>query len=111
MEIEEKDPLFSRRRIFFISLFNGMAWIFWITVCTPQAINLDEAIPYGRWIFILLFEIGWLSSTILLAKCTDEFRAYFQANKKLHLLYRSVALFFLFFGVKLVIESAKRLAG
>ncbi len=109
IQINEEDPLFSRRRIFFISLFNGMAWIFWITVCTPQAMALDVALPFGRWIFIVLFEIGWLSSTLLLANFTERFRAYFQANKKLHLLYRTVAIFFLFFGTKLVIESAKRL--
>jgi threonine/homoserine/homoserine lactone efflux protein len=88
-----------------------MAWIFWITVCTPQAMGLESVLHYGRWVFILLFEIGWLSSTLLLANFTERFRAYFQANKKLHLLSRTVAVFFLFFGVKLIVESAMRLLG
>lgn len=108
-EIREEEPLFSNRRVFFIAILNGMAWIFWITVCTPQAVELGRIVPYGRWLFIVLFELGWLASTLLLAQLFFLFRPYFQSNKTLHFFYRTVAIFFLFFGLKLAYGSAQRL--
>lgn len=108
-EIPEEEPLFSNRRIFFIALLNGMAWIFWITVCTPQAVSLGQLIPAGQWLFILLFEAGWVMSTLLLSFLFGMFRSYFHNNKHLHLLYRTVAILFLFFALKLAITSAKTL--
>lgn len=108
-EIAEEEPLFSKQRIFFLALFNGMAWIFWITVCAPQAIALGEQLTAGRWIFILLFELGWLASTLLLSYFFEFFRPFFQSNKRLHLLYRGIALLFLFFALKLATGSARTL--
>lgn len=108
-EIAESEPLFTNKRVFFIALLNGMAWIFWITVCAPQAFALNLDIPLGKWLFIILFEAGWLSSTMLLCYLFGLFRPYFQNNKKLHLLYRTIALLFVFFAVKLAIGSARAL--
>lgn len=108
-EINEEEPLFSNQRILFVSLFNGMAWMFWITVCTPQAIDLGTKVQGGQWLFILLFELGWLASTLTLCYLFEYFRPYFQSNKRLHILYRAVALLFLGFAVKLAIASARSL--
>ncbi len=108
-EISEHEPLFTNRRVFMVSLLNGMAWIFWITVCTPQAMALDQLVPGGKWLFIVLFEIGWFCSTILLSYLFNYFRPYFQSNKNLHLLYRTVAILFVFFAIKLAIVSIQAL--
>lgn len=108
-EISEHEPLFSNQRIFLLALMNGMAWIFWITVCTPQAVALGTLLTGGRWVFILLFEIGWLASTLTLCYLFGFFRPYFQSNKNLHLLYRTIALLFVFFALKLAIGSARAL--
>lgn len=108
-EISEHEPLFSNRRVFMVSLLNGMAWIFWITVCTPQAMALDQLVPGGKWLFIVLFEIGWFCSTLSLSYLFNSFRPYFQSNKNLHLLYRTVAILFIFFAIKLAIVSIKAL--
>lgn len=108
-EISEEEPLFSRRRVFFLSLINGMAWIFWITVCTPQAIALGTELRGGQWVFIVLFELGWGASTLALCYLFEYFRPYFQSNKRLHHLYRLVALLFLLFAGKLAIASAHSL--
>jgi len=107
-EIHEEEPLFSNKRIFFIALFNGMAWIFWITVCTPQAMALSTLVPFGRWLFILLFEAGWICSTLALGFLFAYFRPYFQSNQKLNLLFRAVAIFFIFFSLKLIYGSVKQ---
>ncbi|MGE3262536.1 MAG: LysE family translocator [Bacteriovoracia bacterium] len=108
-EIAEEEPLFSRRRVFFLALVNGMAWIFWITVCTPQAIALGTEFRGGEWVFIVIFEIGWLASTLLLSYLFGFFRPFFQSNNRLHLLYRGIALLFLFFALKLATGSARSL--
>lgn len=108
-EISEHEPLFSNQRILVLSLMNGMAWIFWITVCTPQAVALGTLFSGGQWIFILLFELGWLASTFSLCYLFGLFRPYFQSNKTLHLLYRTIAILFLIFALKLAIGSGKAL--
>lgn len=108
-EIPEEEPLFSNQRIFLLALLNGMAWVFWITVCAPQAIALREEIAGGAWIFIALFEAGWLISTFLLCYLFGFFRPYFQSNRKLHLLYRLIAVLFVVFALKLAIGSARAL--
>jgi threonine/homoserine/homoserine lactone efflux protein len=108
-EIPEEEPLFSNQRIFFLALLNGMAWVFWITVCAPQAVSLGERLPGGAWLFIVFFEIGWLISTFLLCYLFGFFRPYFQSNRKLHLLYRLIAVIFVGFALKLAIGSARAL--
>lgn len=108
-EISEHEPLFSNQRIFVLSLMNGMAWIFWITVCTPQAVSLGTLIPGGQWLFILLFELGWLAATFSLCYLFGLFRPYFQSNKSLHLLYRTISILFILFAIKLAIGSSKAL--
>lgn len=108
-EISEHEPLFSNQRVFVLSLMNGMAWIFWITVCTPQAVALGQEFTGGQWVFILLFEIGWLISTLTLCYLFGFFRPYFQSNKSLHLLYRTISILFVFFALKLAFASATAL--
>jgi threonine/homoserine/homoserine lactone efflux protein len=108
-EISEHEPLFSNQRIFMLALLNGMAWIFWITVCTPQAVELGQRFAGGQWVFILLFEAGWLTSTLTLCYFFGFFRPYFQSNKSLHLLYRTIALLFVLFALKLAFTSATAL--
>lgn len=108
-EIPEEEPLFSNRRIFTIALLNGMAWIFWITVCTPQAMALDQVLKGGRWIFIALFELGWICSTLSLCYLFGLFRGYFHNQHKLHILYRTVAILFVVFGLKLAMGTWKLL--
>ncbi|RZA06113.1 MAG: hypothetical protein EOP11_11155 [Proteobacteria bacterium] len=108
-EIHEEEPLFSNQRIFLLALMNGMAWVFWITVCAPQAVALEQLIPLGRWLFIVLFGLGWLISTMALCYLFGLFRPYFQSNRKLHLLYRAVSALLILFAVKLAFESARAL--
>lgn len=108
-EIAEEEPLFSSRRIILISLLNGMAWIFWITVCAPQAMALELRLSGGKWLFILLFELGWLAAAFGLAYLFGFFRPFFQGNKNLRILYRTIAILFVLFAVKLATGSIQAL--
>jgi threonine/homoserine/homoserine lactone efflux protein len=102
--LEGTATLFTNRRVFTLSILNGMAWIFWITVCVPQAVGLEAIVPGGRWLFILLFELGWVASTLSLCGLFGLFRPYFQNPRKLHLLYRIVSLLFVLFALKLALN-------
>ena len=71
------------------------------------SVALDGEILFGRWLFIALFEAGWTISTISLCYLFGLFRPYFQSNRSLHVLYRTISLLFVFFAVKLAVGSAK----
>jgi threonine/homoserine/homoserine lactone efflux protein len=104
-EITEEEPLFSSRRIFTLALLNGMAWVFWITVCAPQAIALGLDLRGGQWIYVALFQLGWAASTFSLCRIFALFRPCFQSHTQMHLLYRTVAVVFVIFAGKLALSS------
>lgn len=104
--IRESDTLFTNRRVFTVAILNGMAWIFWITVCVPQAVELGKLVRGGQWLFIALFELGWVASTLSLCLMFAFFRRWIRKREQLHLLYRGVALLFLVFAVRLAWGAA-----
>lgn len=99
--IREDRTLFTNRRVFTVAILNGMAWIFWLTVCVPQAVELGKLVPGGQWLFIALFELGWVASTLSLCLAFAGMRKWIQKKEQLHLLYRGVALLFVVFAVRL----------
>jgi threonine/homoserine/homoserine lactone efflux protein len=103
------EAFFTSRRMFMIGVLNGMAWMFWITVCTPQAMALDHEVRGGRWLFIVLFETGWVLSTLSLCRLFGLFRPFFRDERKVHLLYRAIALVFVLFALDQAWESASTL--
>lgn len=99
--IREDATLFTNRRVFTIAILNGMAWIFWITVCVPQAAALGELVRGGQWLFILLFELGWILATLSLCLVFAYLRRWLRNKEQLHLFYRGVALLFVVFALRL----------
>ena len=106
-ESEESSTLFTNRRVFVLSILNGMAWLFWLTVCVPRAMAFDGEVRGGRWLFILLFELGWISSTLTLCCVFGLFRPYFRDHRRLHRAYQVVAVLFVLFALKLAMASAQ----
>ena len=104
--IKESDTLFTNRRVFTVAILNGMAWIFWLTVCVPQAVALGKLVRGGQWLFIALFEAGWVASTLSLCLAFAFLRRWIQKKEQLHLLYRGVALRFVVFAVRLAWAAA-----
>lgn len=99
--IAESNSLFTNLRVFTVAILNGMAWIFWITVCVPQAMALGGLLRGGEWLFILLFEAGWIISTLSLCLFFEFLRPWLKNKKQLHRLYRGVALLFVLFAGRL----------
>ncbi len=59
-KINDKGEIFSFKKIFLLTISNGPFWIFWITIYIPQAFLLKQKVMGGQFLFLLLFELGWL---------------------------------------------------
>ncbi len=87
-------------------LANGVLWTFWITVCVPQAIALNQQIPFGQFIFLFLVEIGWLVSTVGVAFAFSLFRGLLSNPKIIPLMFRFFAFVFVYFALTMIYGSA-----
>ena len=106
----EKRVHFSLGKISIMILANGVLWTFWITVCIPQALFLREALPYGQYVFLLLVEIGWLVSTVLIALLFSSFRRVLSHPRVVPVLFKVFALTFVFFAFRLAYTSGRYFA-
>ena len=106
IDTEEKVH-FSLGKISAMILANGVLWTFWITVCVPKAILLSEKVAFGNYLFLLLVEIGWLVSTVLVAYIFSKFRKILSNPKVVPIMFKIFALTFVYFAVDMVYRSLK----
>lgn len=98
---------FSPWKIAAMILSNGMLWTFWITVCIPKAIALNEKILFGNYLFLLLVEAGWLISTVAVAIVFAQFRKLLSNPKVVPLIFKIFALVFLYFAAETAYKSIR----
>ncbi|EKE26477.1 MAG: hypothetical protein ACD_4C00270G0002 [uncultured bacterium (gcode 4)] len=106
IDTEEKVH-FSLGKISAMILANGVLWTFWVTVCIPKAILLNEKIIFGNYIFLLLVELWWLISTILVAITFSRFRKILSHPKVVPIIFKVFALTFVYFAIDMIYKSAK----
>ncbi len=104
-KIEEGGRVFTFKEIFLMLVTGGPFWIFWITVCVPQAALLNEEVSGGYVLFLIVFELGWLSSATLLNFIFSRFRPLFKKKNLITIFFKIFALALVFFAIKLIIES------
>jgi len=97
--------VFSFKKIFLLTIFNGPFWIFWITICIPQAFLLKEQIMGGQILFLIIFELGWFSATVFLTFLFSQFRPFLIKTNFVPIIFKVFALILLFFALKLAITS------
>lgn len=103
--VEKNKTIFSFKKIFYMTVFNGPFWIFWIMVCVPQAFLLKEKIWGGQFLFLVFFELGWLVATILFNLVFSKFRNVLIRGKLTPVIFKFLALILVFFAIKLTIQS------
>lgn len=91
----------SDSQIFLVTFLNGMAWVFWFTVCAPQALALGREIPWGEAWFILGFDLGWLLATLGICWLFVKAQVLFSTALKRRRLYQFLALLFCGFAFRL----------
>jgi len=104
-KIDGEGKIFSFKKIFLLTIFNGPLWIFWVTICVPQAYLLSQKIAGGQIFFLLAFELGWLISTVFLAYIFSHFRPLLSKGEFTHILFKIFSIILVFFSIKLIIES------
>ncbi len=104
-ELGGEGEIFSFKKIFLLTVFNGPFWIFWITICVPQAFLLKEKITGGHILFLILFELGWLFATIFLTFLFSRFRLLLAKSNFVSIVFKIFSLILLFFAIRLTIQS------
>lgn len=97
--------IFSFKKILLLTVSSGPFWIFWITICVPQAFALRQKITGGQFLFLLLFELGWLIAIATLTFIFSHFRPLLVKEAIVSIIFKILALILLFFAVKLALDS------
>jgi threonine/homoserine/homoserine lactone efflux protein len=104
-KLDQKGEIFSFWKIFTLTLFNGPFWMFWITICVPQAFLFKESIIGGQFLFLLVFEIGWLVATIILVFIFSRFRNILTSGKMVSVVFKIFSIILVLFSAKMIADS------
>jgi len=96
---------FSLWKIIIMILSNGVLWTYWITICIPKAILLNDHIHLGAYLFMGLVQLGWLVSTLLMAFTFSRFRKVLSRPRVVPVVFKVFALAFVYFAFDMVYKS------
>jgi len=96
---------FSIWKIAVMILTNGILWTYWITICIPKAILLNDHIRLGAYLFMGLVQLGWLLSTLLVAFTFSRFRRLLSRPRVVPVVFKVFALAFAYFAFDMVYKS------
>jgi threonine/homoserine/homoserine lactone efflux protein len=94
-------------KIIAMILSNGVLWTYWLTICIPKAILLNDHIHLGAYVFMGLVQLGWLFSTLLLGFLFSSFRRVLSRPKVIPVLFKVFALAFAYFAFDMVYKSIR----
>lgn len=98
---------FTPWKIILMVLSNGVLWTYWITICIPKGILLEEQLPFGAYIFLVLVQLGWLISTFTLALLFSRFRALLSRPAVVQVVFKLFAAAFVYFALDMVYDGIK----
>lgn len=106
--VDSKEKVhFSLVKITIMIMANGILWTFWVTVCIPKAIALSQKLFLGDYLFLILVEIGWLISTIVVAIIFSRFRKILSHPTAIPVFYKVCSLVFVYFALDMLVKSIK----
>jgi threonine/homoserine/homoserine lactone efflux protein len=94
-------------KIILMILSNGVLWTYWLTICIPKAILLNDHIHLGAYVFMGLVQLGWLLSTLLVGFLFSRFRKILSRPKVIPFLFKLFALAFAYFALDMVYKSIR----
>lgn len=92
-------------KIIVMILSNGVLWTYWITICIPKAILLNDQLHLGAYVFMGLVQLGWLSSTLVVGFLFSRFRKVLSKPRVIPVLFKIFALAFAYFAIDMVYKS------
>lgn len=96
---------FGLWKIVLMILSNGVLWTYWITICIPKAILLNEQMYMGAYVFMGLVQLGWLLSTVVLAFLFSRFRKVLSRPRVIPLVFKVFAGAFAYFALDMIYKS------
>lgn len=105
--VNDGKTVFTFWKLMLLTVLNGAFWIFWVTICVPRAFALREAISGGHILFLVLFELGWLTSTVGLGFVFSRFRPLLMKKKLVGTVFKFFAIVLVAFGVKAIVEGVQ----
>lgn len=99
------ENIFSFGAVFALMVFNGPLWIFWLTICLPQAFALHERIRGGQFLFLVGFETGWFLATLFWAFLFSRFRPLLSKPEFVPVVFKIFSLILFFFAVRMALAS------
>ncbi|NTW75419.1 MAG: LysE family transporter [Candidatus Moranbacteria bacterium] len=102
---EEGGEVFPFRKIMLLTVLNGGFWIFWITIAVPRAFSFDSLVPSGRFLFVLVFEMGWLFAMVGLAFVFSRFRDLLHRKGLVSLTYKLLAILLTLFALRSAVSG------
>ncbi len=102
---------FGLGKIVIMILSNGILWTYWITICIPKAMLLNEQMYMGAYAFMGLVQLGWLISTLLASFLFSRFRKLLSRPKVVPVVFKIFALAFAYFALDMIYKSILFFAG
>jgi len=102
---------FGLGKIVIMILSNGVLWTYWITICIPKAILLNDQMNMGAYAFMGLVQLGWLSSTLLASFLFSRFRKLLSRPKVIPVVFKIFSLAFAYFALDMIYKSILFFAG
>lgn len=96
---------FSIWKIIIMILANGVLWTYWITICIPKAMLLNDQINLGAYLFMAFVQLGWLVSTLAVAFIFSRFRGALSRPRVIPIVFKVFALAFIYFALDMIYKS------
>lgn len=96
---------FGPGKITLMILTNGVLWTYWLTICIPKAILLNDRLSMGAYIFMGLVQAGWLISTTAVALIFSRFRKLMSKPRVIPVLFKLFSVAFIYFALDMVYKS------
>ena len=97
IEYSEDTKQVKAWHIFTLMMLNGPMWVFWLSVCLPEAFKLWNILPYWEFIFLIIFEISMMIWLGLILFSFYWFRKAFTNEKIVGKIFLILSL--LLFGI------------
>ncbi len=103
---DEGARIFTFKKIFALTLLNGPFWLFWITICIPLAFETNKILPFGQWLFLIIFEFGWLTATVIIVFIFSRFKKILTNTRAVRTVYILMALILFYFALKMILNNS-----
>ncbi len=101
----DSQQIFTFSKIGLLTLTNGLFATYWITVCVPKAIALNQTVVNGKYLFLGAIELGWFLGAVVLAYIFARFRPLLIKPKIIGPTFKIFALTFVYFAITMAYKG------